>query len=47
MLSYNLFSSFKTVFMITRLSHRWKINQKDIEAFALVVGDANPVHRDP
>ena len=33
--------------MITRLSHRWKINQKDIEAFALVVGDANPVHRDP
>ena len=33
--------------MITRFSRKWKITQKDIEAFALVVGDANPVHRDP
>jgi 3-hydroxybutyryl-CoA dehydratase len=28
-------------------SLKWKINTKDIENFGLIVGDHNPVHRDP
>ena len=33
--------------MIGRICHSWKIGVKDIEKFAKVVGDTNPVHRDP
>ena len=33
--------------MIRRFCHSWKIGSKDIEMFGKVVGDTNPVHRDP
>jgi len=26
---------------------RWKISMQDIQKFAVIVGDHNPVHRDP
>lgn len=33
--------------MITSICHKWRITSKDIELFAGIVGDSNPVHTDP